>query len=91
VSQWGHDFRPAYLKIAHIKAHFPKFLLALATATARVKEDIITQIGLEKPHLLQNHLLEKYCIHGFEVEDKLHRISQILNKKSTIFYYLRSK
>jgi ATP-dependent DNA helicase RecQ len=45
----GHDFRPAYLKIAHI-AHFPKFLLALtAAATARVKEDIITQIGLEKP------------------------------------------
>jgi ATP-dependent DNA helicase RecQ len=51
VCQWGHDFRPAYLKIAHIKAHFPKvpFLALTATATARVKEDIITQLGLEKP------------------------------------------
>jgi ATP-dependent DNA helicase RecQ len=29
VSQWGHDFRPAYLKISNLKTHFPKvpFLL----------------------------------------------------------------
>jgi ATP-dependent DNA helicase RecQ len=45
----GHDFRPAYLKIAHIKAHFPKVPFLAATATARVKEDIITQLDLKTP------------------------------------------
>jgi ATP-dependent DNA helicase RecQ len=96
VSQWGHDFRPAYLKIAHIKAHFPKvpFLALTATATARVKEDIITQLGLEKPHLFTKSFARKNIAYMvFEVEDKLHRISQILNKnpQSSIIYVRNRK
>ena len=43
VSQWGHDFRPAYLKISELKTHFPKipFIALTASATPRVQEDII--------------------------------------------------
>ena len=51
ISQWGHDFRPAYLKISELKKHFPKlpFLALTATATPRVKEDIITELGMHNP------------------------------------------
>jgi ATP-dependent DNA helicase RecQ len=47
----GHDFRPAYLKIAHIKAHFPKvpFLALTATATARVKKILSHNSDLKNP------------------------------------------
>jgi ATP-dependent DNA helicase RecQ len=40
----NNDFRPAYLKISNLKTHFPKvpFLALTATATPRVKEDIIS-------------------------------------------------
>jgi ATP-dependent DNA helicase RecQ len=34
VSQWGHDFRPAYLKISNLKTHFPKVPFFALTATA---------------------------------------------------------
>ncbi|MFT5252527.1 MAG: ATP-dependent DNA helicase RecQ [Flavobacteriales bacterium] len=96
VSQWGHDFRPAYLKIAHLKAHFPKvpFLALTATATARVKEDIITQLGLEKPQFFKKSFARKNIAYMvFEVDDKLHRISQILKKnpQSSIIYVRNRK
>jgi ATP-dependent DNA helicase RecQ len=53
VSQWGHDFRPAYLKISKLKTHFTVPFLALtASATKRVKEDIIKHLGLEKPRCI---------------------------------------
>ena len=50
ISEWGHDFRPEYRQIATLRNLFPKTpLLALtATATPRVREDIVTQLRLEK-------------------------------------------
>ncbi len=52
ISEWGHDFRPEYRQIAALRHLFPKTpLLALtATATPRVREDIVTQLRLEKAH-----------------------------------------
>ena len=46
ISQWGYDFRPAYLKIADLRAFFPKVpVLALtATATPEVVEDIQSKL-----------------------------------------------
>jgi ATP-dependent DNA helicase RecQ len=83
VSQWGHDFRPAYLKISELKKHFPKipFLALTATATPRVKDDIIKELGLQNPTLFQKSFArENIAFMVFEVEDKLFRIQQILNK-----------
>ena len=47
ISQWGHDFRPAYRRIAEFRAEAPGVpVLALtATATPRVADDICEQLG----------------------------------------------
>lgn len=83
VSQWGHDFRPAYLKIANLKAHFPKvpFLALTASATDRVRQDILKQLQLENPAVFtKSFARENLAYMVFEVEDKLFRIEQILRK-----------
>lgn len=83
VSQWGHDFRPAYLKIANLKTYFPKvpFLALTASATNRVLEDVILQLGLEQPAIFKKSFARKNIAYMvFEVEDKLYRIAQILKK-----------
>lgn len=52
VSQWGHDFRPSYMRIAELLSLFPKrpiFAAFTATATAQVRTDIITQLKLRDP------------------------------------------
>ncbi len=51
ISHWGHDFRPAYRKLANLKGEFGDVpVLALtATATRRVAYDIIRQLGMRKP------------------------------------------
>lgn len=83
VSQWGHDFRPAYLKISSLKIHFPKvpFLALTATATSKVKENIINELGLHNPQIFEKSFArENIAYMVFEVEDKLFRIEQILKK-----------
>jgi ATP-dependent DNA helicase RecQ len=50
ISEWGHDFRPEYRKLAWLKQTLSVPVMALtATATARVREDIVTSLGLEAP------------------------------------------
>ncbi|MFO1477952.1 MAG: DNA helicase RecQ [Verrucomicrobiota bacterium] len=51
ISEWGHDFRPEYRQIASLRRHFPDVpLMALtATATDRVRADIIRQLDLRSP------------------------------------------
>lgn len=50
ISQWGHDFRPAYRKLTGLKVRFGVPVLALtATATAAVTRDIEDQLGLTEP------------------------------------------
>ena len=96
VSQWGHDFRPAYLKISELKKFFPKipFLALTATATPRVIEDIRTQLELKNPkHFQQSFERKNIAYMVFEVEDKLYRTEQILKKnpQSSIIYVRNRK
>ena len=51
LSQWGHDFRPDYLRLRDALPLLgrPPVLAATATATPEVREDIIKQLGLKDP------------------------------------------
>lgn len=54
ISQWGHDFRPEYRRLAELREVFPRTPVQAytATATPRVREDIVTQLRLHDPALL---------------------------------------
>ncbi|UJP65917.1 DNA helicase RecQ [Mongoliitalea daihaiensis] len=51
VSQWGHDFRPEYLRIGELRRQFPKvpFIALTATADKRTRADIADKLGLHTP------------------------------------------
>jgi len=51
ISQWGHDFRPEYRQLGRLRELLPGVSVHAftATATARVRQDIVEQLGLEQP------------------------------------------
>lgn len=52
ISQWGQDFRPSYLEIAGFLTRLPRRPIVsafTATATERVKNDIVASLGLNNP------------------------------------------
>src|SRR6266700_478801 len=52
ISEWGHEFRPDYRQLNSLRAHFPDLPIAAftASATRRVRHDIIDQLRLRNPH-----------------------------------------
>ena len=54
ISQWGHDFRPDYLKIGRLRQELtnPPCLALTATATARVQTDLCNRLSLRDPFRL---------------------------------------
>ena len=61
VSEWGHDFRPAYLSLKHgarircrrrIRDRRPPVLALTATATPQVADDIVKQLALKEPSMV---------------------------------------
>ncbi len=55
ISQWGHDFRPEYRQLDFLRNQFSqKPIMALtATATPRVKKDILERLSLKNPNIYQ--------------------------------------
>ena len=52
ISEWGHEFRPEYRQLSRLRAHFPDQPIAAftASATRRVRHDILHQLQLRDPH-----------------------------------------
>ena len=53
ISEWGHDFRPDYRTLGDLRCSLPHvpFIALTATATGRVRRDIITQLDLDEPQI----------------------------------------
>lgn len=97
ISEWGHDFRPDYRNLAALRASFPQTpVIALtATATERVKQDIIAQLKLDKAKTFVTSFNRPNL--AYQVEAKNQAYSKLLdylkeNKdKSTIIYCFSRK
>ena len=50
ISQWGHDFRPEYLKLSRLRRQFPEIPLIALTATAEphTRQDILQRLNLDQ-------------------------------------------
>lgn len=95
ISQWGHDFRPAYLKCAVLRTMLPeKPIIALtATATNKVAEDIIKNLELKNVLVSKDSFQRKNI--SFQVkaiEDKRYQLIKQLQKiKENSIVYVRSR
>lgn len=70
ISQWGHDFRPEYLKLKILKESFPQIPVIALTATAEnlTQKDIVEKLSLQNPKIFMSSFNRKN-IHYF-VEPK---------------------
>jgi ATP-dependent DNA helicase RecQ len=58
ISEWGHDFRPEYRELAWLKRELRvPVMAATATATARVREDILASLELTSPRRVEGSFL----------------------------------
>ena len=95
VSQWGHDFRPAYQKIHSLIQMHPQVpVIALtATATQKVVEDILETIGKGKMKFFRSSFARtniEYAV--YKAEDKLNALIQLIKKNEGCgIVYLRSR
>ena len=95
ISQWGHDFRPAYLTCSILRDLHPNVpMVALtATATKRVSDDIITSLNLQTPLIKKDSFFRKNI--GFAViltEDKNNQLKQYCRQiNNSAIVYVRSR
>jgi ATP-dependent DNA helicase RecQ len=76
ISEWGHEFRPEYRQLSALRHAFPDLPIAAftASATRRVRHDILDQLQLREPHkyIASFHRPNlRYIVH--ECDSKSHR------------------
>ena len=72
ISQWGHDFRPAYRNLAGLKERFGGVpcLALTATATREVTSDIVAQLGMRDPLRIRGSFFRPNLrLHAFKKGD----------------------
>ena len=83
ISEWGHDFRPSYTKIASMISRLPKrpAVVALtATATIQVKHNIVRLLKLQQPYVL---------ITGFDRENLYFEVGKPKSKFDFLLKYMK--
>jgi ATP-dependent DNA helicase RecQ len=95
ISQWGYDFRPAYLQIANLRGLLPEVpVLALtATATPEVIDDIQEKLLFREKNVFRKSFERKNIAYVIrQTDDKLFEILKILNSvHGSGIIYVRSR
>ncbi len=97
ISEWGHDFRPSYLKISILKELKPNvnFIALTATATKKVTKDILINLDLEDVKYFKKTFYRKNLAYQLfktnDILDKLKRILTKINKPSIIYVNSRKQ
>jgi len=82
ISHWGHDFRPEYRQLANLKSRFPQAGVHAytATATERVRSDIVEQLRLQDP---------AWLIGNFDRPNLVYRVIPRLDARTQTLEVLR--
>jgi ATP-dependent DNA helicase RecQ len=86
ISQWGHDFRPSYLRLREAVEALgnPPVLALTATATPEVVDDILRQLGREDMQVISTGVfrenLRLEVIRAAGEESKLHHLARLLGE-----------
>lgn len=97
ISQWGYDFRPAYLQIAEIRKWKPDVpVLALtASATKEVVQDIQVRLGFKKTNVLASSFarenLSYIVLHEEDKESKLIEICEKMMGSGIVYCATRAR
>lgn len=84
ISQWGHDFRPAYRNIAKIRKIKPKVPIIALTASAivSVQEDIVRQLQMQEPAIFKQSVTRSNLIYNvLYSENKQTQVLELLGEK----------
>ena len=97
ISEWGHDFRPDYRNLKSLKIFFPETpIIALtATATERVRQDIINQLDLRNPKVFISSFNRKnlnlMVVEKKNAIDKIVKLLKEYKDESAIIYCFSRK
>lgn len=94
VSEWGHDFRPAYLKIHKLREKLTNTpcIALTATATLKVQEDIFRYVGLKSPELLKMSFRRENISYDMcFTQDKLFELQKNIKLNETTIVYTNSR
>ena len=84
ISEWGHDFRPEYRQISSLRGIFPNvpFMALTATATVRVRADIVKQLHLHEPRCF---------VASFNRPNLTYRVAAKAGAYEQVLSYIRSR
>ncbi len=96
ISEWGHDFRPDYRNLKALRARFPDVpcIALTATATERVREDIVAQLDIQDGKTFISSFNRKNLVYsvwskGNRFEDLLRLLNKHEGESSIIYCFSR--
>ncbi|GAA5222116.1 RecQ family ATP-dependent DNA helicase [Membranihabitans marinus] len=95
ISQWGYNFRPAYLQIGNFREHYPQlpFIALTATATESVTADIKEKLLLNNPLVFRSSILKDHlALYVYEEGDKHKLLANfVLELEGSGIIYIRNR